>query len=93
MPDVPTMAEAGLPAIDADAWFGLMAPAGTPAPIVERLHRESARILGQGDVRKRLADLGMAVVANSPAEFGALVKSDTARWAKVIKAAGIKPGE
>ncbi len=93
MPDVPTMSEAGLPAIDADAWFGLMAPAGTPAPIVERLHREAVRILGQGDVRKRLADLGMAVVANSPAEFGALIKSDTARWAKVIKAAGIKASE
>jgi tripartite-type tricarboxylate transporter receptor subunit TctC len=93
MPDMPTMAEAGLPAIDADAWFGLMAPTGTPAPVVERLHRESVRILGQGDVRKRLADLGMAVVANSPAEFGAHITSDTARWAKVIKAAGIKASE
>jgi tripartite-type tricarboxylate transporter receptor subunit TctC len=92
-PDVPTMAEAGLPGIDADAWFGLMAPVGTPKPIVERLHRESVRILGQGDVRKRLADLGMSVVANSPAEFGAFIKSDTARWAKVIKAAGIKATE
>ena len=93
MPDVPTMSEEGLPAIDADAWFGLMAPAGTPAPVVERLHREAVRILGQGDVRKRLAELGMAVVANSPSEFGALIKSDTARWAKVIKAAGIKASE
>jgi tripartite-type tricarboxylate transporter receptor subunit TctC len=92
-PDVPTMAEAGISGIDADAWFGLMAPAGTPAPIVERLHRESARILAQGDVRSRLDDLGMAVVANSPAEFASLIESDTARWAKVIKAAGIKPGD
>lgn len=90
LPDVPTMSEAGLPAIDADAWFGLMAPAGTPAPILERLHRESVRILEQNDVRKRLADLGMVVVANSPAEFGALIKTDTDRWAKVISAAGIK---
>ena len=93
VPDVPTMSEAGLPAIDADAWFGLMAPTGTPAPVIERLHRESVRILGQGDVHKRLADLGMAVVANSPAEFGALITSDTARWAKVIKAAGIKASD
>ena len=92
-PDVPTMTEAGFSGVDADAWFGLMAPAGTPAPIVERLHRESVRILAQGDVRKRLDDLGMEVVANSPAEFAAHIKSDTARWAKVIKAAGIKPGE
>ena len=92
-PDVPTMTEAGISGIDADAWFGLMAPAGTPAPIVERLHRESVRILGQGDVRRRLDELGMSVVASSPAEFAALIQSDTARWAKVIKAAGIKPGE
>ena len=70
-PDVPTMAEAGFSGIDADAWFGLMAPAETPTPIVERLHREAVRVLAQGDVRRRLDELGMAVVANSPAEFGA----------------------
>jgi tripartite-type tricarboxylate transporter receptor subunit TctC len=69
-----------------------MAPRGTPAPIVERLHRESVRILAQGDVRRRLDGLGMQVVVNSPAEFGALIRHDTARWAKVIKVAGIKPG-
>ncbi len=92
-PDVPTMAEQGLAAIDADAWFGLMAPRGTPGPIVERLHRESVRILAQGDVRRRLDGLGMQVVANSPAEFAALIQSDTARWAKVIKAAGVKASE
>ena len=57
------------------------------------LHRESVRILAQGDVRRRLDGLGMQVVANSPAEFGALIASDTARWAKVIKAAGIKASE
>ena len=92
-PDVPTMAEAGFPTIDANAWFGLMAPAGTPPAIIDRLHRETVRILAQGDVRKRLNELGMAVVANSPEEFGALIKADTARWAKVIKDAGIKPGD
>ena len=89
-PDVPTMAEAGFPGIDANAWFGLMAPTGTPAPIIERLHRETVRALAQDDVRKRLHELGMEVVANAPAEFAALIKSDTARWAKVIKEAGIK---
>jgi len=92
-PDVPTMAEAGISGIDADAWFGLMAPAGTPTPLIERLHRETVRILAQDDVRKRLDDLGMSVVANAPAEFAALIRSDTERWAKVIKSAGIKPGE
>ncbi len=89
-PDVPTMVEAGFPGIDANAWFGLMAPTGTPAPIIERLHRETVRALAQDDVRKRLHELGMEVVANAPAEFAALIKSDTARWAKVIKEAGIK---
>ena len=89
-PDVPTMAEAGFPGIDANAWFGLMAPTGTPAPIIERLHRETVRALAQDDVRKRLHELGMEVVANAPAEFAVLIKSDTARWAKVIKEAGIK---
>jgi tripartite-type tricarboxylate transporter receptor subunit TctC len=92
-PNVPTTTEEGLPAIDADAWFGLMAPVGTPAPIVERLHRESVRVLAQGDVRRRLDELGMQVVASAPAAFSALIASDTARWAKVIKAAGIKAGE
>jgi tripartite-type tricarboxylate transporter receptor subunit TctC len=90
-PDVPTMTEAGFSGIDADAWFGLMAPAKTPAPIVERIHREAVRVLAQGDVRRRLDELGMALVANSPVEFGAHIQADTARWAKVIKAAGIKP--
>ena len=92
-PDVPTMTEAGFSGIDADAWFGLMAPAKTPAPIVQRIHREAVRVLAQGDVRRRLDELGMAVVVNSPAEFGAHIQADTARWAKVIKAAGIKPVE
>jgi tripartite-type tricarboxylate transporter receptor subunit TctC len=92
-PDVPTMMEAGFSGIDADAWFGLMAPAKTPTPIVERIHREAVRVLAQDDVRRRLDELGMTVVANSPAEFGAHIQADTARWAKVIKAAGIKAEE
>jgi len=92
-PNIPTMAESGFPGVNAEAWFGLMAPAGTPPAIIDRLHRETVRILAQGDVRKRLGGLGMSVVANTPAEFAALIKSDTARWAKVIKDAGIKPGD
>ena len=92
-PDVPTMAESGFPAIDADAWFGLMAPAGTSTAVIDRLHRETVRALAQGDIRRRLDELGMGVVANTPAEFAALIKSDTARWAKVIKDAGIKASD
>ena len=92
-PDLPTMAEAGLPGIDATAWFGLMAPAGTAPAIVDRLHREIVRILATTDVRKRLDDLGMEVIANSPAEFAAVIRTETPQWAKVIKDAGIKVSE
>jgi tripartite-type tricarboxylate transporter receptor subunit TctC len=93
MPDVPTIAESGVPGFFFSQWIGMMAPAKTPPPIVERIHREAVRVLAQGDVRRRLDELGMAVVANSPAEFGAFIAADTARWAKVIKAAGIKLDE
>ena len=84
------MAEAGLPGVDANAWFGLMAPAGTPGTIVNKLHRETVQVFGQADVRKRFEDQGMEIVANAPGEFGALIASETPRWAKVIKDAGIK---
>jgi tripartite-type tricarboxylate transporter receptor subunit TctC len=89
-PDLPTMAEAGLPGIDATAWFGLMAPAGTAPAIVDKIHRETVKIMATADVRKRLDDLGMEVIANSPAEFAAVIRTETPRWAKVIKDAGIK---
>jgi tripartite-type tricarboxylate transporter receptor subunit TctC len=78
---------------DADAWFGLMAPAGTPAAIVSKIHRDTVQFLAQGDMRKRLDRLGMQVVANSPVESSAGIKADTARWARVVSDAGIKPEE
>jgi tripartite-type tricarboxylate transporter receptor subunit TctC len=93
MPDLPTMAEQGFAGIDATAWFGLMAPAGTPPAIVEKLHRETVRILGTADVRKRLDDLGMEVIANTPGEFAAVIRTETPQWAKVIRDAGIKLSE
>jgi len=92
-PDVPTMVEAGFPGFDASAWFGLMAPAGTPPVIIDKLHRETARVLAAADVRKRLDELGMEVIAGTPAEFAAVITSDTVQWAKVIKDAGIKISE
>jgi tripartite-type tricarboxylate transporter receptor subunit TctC len=92
-PDVLTMIEAGFPGFDASAWFGLMAPAGTPRAIVDKLNRETAWVLGLGEVRKRLDELGMEVVAGTPAEFAAVITSETAQWAKVIKDAGIKVSE
>jgi tripartite-type tricarboxylate transporter receptor subunit TctC len=90
MPELPTLAETGLPGFDATAWYGLMAPAGTPGPIIDKLHRETARVLALPDVRRRLDDLGMEVVANTPAEFSAVIAAEIPRWAKLIKDAGIK---
>jgi tripartite-type tricarboxylate transporter receptor subunit TctC len=90
-PDIPTMVEQGFPEFEANAWFGLMAPAGTPAPVIEKLHRETVRVLGLADARRKLGELGLDVVANSPVEFATLIHSETQSWAKVIKDAGIKP--
>ena len=88
-PDLPTMAESGFPGFDVNAWFGLLAPAGTPAEIIETLHRESARALAQPAVRDTLNKLGMEVIGNSPAEFAAVIKSEIPHRKKVIESAGI----
>ena len=93
VPNVPTMAEAGFPGVDANAWFGLMAPAGTPSAIIDKLARETTRALAAGDVRKRLDELGMEVIANTPTEFARVIAAETAQWAKLIKDAGIKVSE
>jgi len=90
MPDLPTMDEQGLPGFDVLIWFGLMAPAGTSQSIIPRLHQETVRALTASDVRKRFGDAGMEVVANTPTEFAAVIKSELAQWAKLIKEAGIK---
>ena len=89
-PDVPTMAESGYPGFEAVPWFGLMAPAGTPAPIIDKLHRETVRVLALPDIRKRFDELGLDAVGGTPAEFAALVKTEIPQWAKVIREAGIK---
>jgi tripartite-type tricarboxylate transporter receptor subunit TctC len=93
VPELPTMIEEGFAGFDSTAWFGLMAPAGTPPDLIEKLHRESVRILALPDVRKRFEDLGIEVIGNTPAEFAAVIRSETPHWAKVIRDAGIKPGE
>ncbi len=79
-PDLPTMSESGFPGFDATAWFGLMAPAGTPAPIIEKLHQEVVRALAQSDVRARLDDVGMGVIGNTPAEYAAAIKAEAPQW-------------
>jgi len=88
VPDLPTIAEAGVPGYEAAAWFGLLAPAGTPRDIVDKLAEETAKILGMPDVREKLAAQGAEPVGNSPEAFGAFVRAEIAKWAKVIKESG-----
>ena len=92
-PELPTMIEAGFPGFEAVPWFGLMAPAGTPSAIVERVNRETLRILALPDVRKRFFDLGLDVLGGTPAEFTAAMEREIPQWAKVIRQAGIKAGD
>jgi len=89
MPDVPTFNELGV-AIDVSVWIGISAPAGTPAPVVERLNAEFNRALAAPDVKARLAQLGVDPVGGTSAAFTQFVKSDAERWAKIIKAANVK---
>ena len=93
VPNLPTVAEQGFPGFDSTAWFGLMAPAGTPAPIIAKLHAETARILARADVREKFANLGVEVIGNTPAEFADVIKAETPVWAKIIKASGAKATE
>jgi tripartite-type tricarboxylate transporter receptor subunit TctC len=88
--DVPTFAEAGYPAVEATAWYGVLAPANTPRPIVTRLHGELARILQLTEVRERLATAGYDAVSCTPEEFARLIRSDLAKWEKVVKASGAR---
>jgi tripartite-type tricarboxylate transporter receptor subunit TctC len=91
LPNVPTMAEAGYPDILGENWFGVLAPAGTPKEIVVLLHREIVEMIRLPDMKERIAALGFGVVGNTPAEFGKQIAFETEKWAKVIRAANIKP--
>jgi tripartite-type tricarboxylate transporter receptor subunit TctC len=91
VPDIPTIAEAGVPGYEAVQWFGLLAPAATPREIVSRLHGETVRALQAVDVRSRLSADGADPVGSTPEEFAAFIRSETAKWAKVVKQAGIQP--
>ena len=88
-PELPTIAEAGLPGFEVTSWYGLVAPAGTPAPIVERLHAEITKALASSDVREKISALGAEPVANSPAEFTTMQHAEAARWAKLARDANI----
>jgi tripartite-type tricarboxylate transporter receptor subunit TctC len=90
LPDVPTMAEAGYPSMEGETWFALFVPKGTPQDVIALLHREVVKALAQPDAKERVATLGFDPVGGTPAELAARVKSDAARWGKVIRDAGIK---
>jgi tripartite-type tricarboxylate transporter receptor subunit TctC len=90
-PELPSIAESGYPGFEFTIWYGLLAPARTPATIVRKLNLETLKALAHADVRAKLAGLGMEVIGNSPDEFAAAIKSEIPRWAKVIKESGIKP--
>jgi len=89
LPEIPTLAEAGLPAAEAEAWIGLVAPVGTPQAVVERLNHEIGMILRDPEFRRRLALLSFVPLAASPEEFRKLIKDDHQRWSTVIREAGI----
>src|SRR5678815_5507012 len=90
VPDVPTMAEAGYPDVDGDTWVGVFAPAGIDTQLVALLNREIVGILSQSTMKERLMDLGYEPVGSRPDEFAAQIRSEIAKWAKLIRSAGIK---
>jgi tripartite-type tricarboxylate transporter receptor subunit TctC len=91
LPDVPTVAEAGVANYEALQWYGLLAPAGTPAPIITRLHAETAKAVRSAEMKERLAADGADPVGNTPAEFAAHIKEEMRKWAEVARAAKIEP--
>jgi len=88
-PDIPTIAESGLPGYAVSAWKGLMAPAGTPAAIIERLHQAVVRSLANPELQQRMLEAGAEPVGNTPAQFGAFIENDTRQWAALVKSIGL----
>ncbi|WP_439548953.1 Bug family tripartite tricarboxylate transporter substrate binding protein [Falsiroseomonas sp.] len=91
LPDVPTTAEAGLPDLVAPGWYGLLAPAGTPAPVIARLSEAVRTVLAEEEVRTRLAAIGCEPLASTPEEFVEFIRREIPRWASVVRAARIEP--
>lgn len=85
LPDIPTVAESGVPGFEASTWYGVLAPAGTPPAIVNKLHTDMVAAITAQDIRKHLVDLGISTIANSPREFSEVIRADMARWGKLIR--------
>jgi tripartite-type tricarboxylate transporter receptor subunit TctC len=90
VPDIPTIAEAGLPGYESSTWYGMLAPAGTSAVIVKTLHGEMAQVLKLDDIREKLLAQGLEPVGNSPAEFASIIAAELVKWRNVVTAAGVK---
>jgi tripartite-type tricarboxylate transporter receptor subunit TctC len=90
LPDVPTIAEAGVPGYEATAWWGVLAPAGTPRAVIERLHKEFSAILTSAETKKRFEAEGAEALQMTPDEFGRFIAAETAKWAEVVKGIGIR---
>jgi tripartite-type tricarboxylate transporter receptor subunit TctC len=88
-PEVPTLGETGIKAVDPDLWYGMMAPGGTPREIVDRIYRETLAVASLPEVKESLTKQGMDVVTSTPDQFNALVKADLERWARLVKETGI----
>jgi tripartite-type tricarboxylate transporter receptor subunit TctC len=91
LPDVPTVAESGLPGYEAVSWFGVVAPRGTPDAIVKKLSADLVRTINSPAVRKQIIETGSIPLANSPEQMEKMIVDDTAKWAKVVKASHIRP--
>ena len=90
LPDVPTMAEAGFPGVETGTWYGILAPARTPPAVVAHVQREIVRILQAPDLKTRILNQGVDIVASSPAEFEKFIIAEVAKWSRVVKAAGVR---
>lgn len=90
LPEVATVAEQGVPGYEYSTWYGLLAPAGVPRPIIDKLSKSTIAVLSTTEVKERYNSQGMDVVPNSPAQFSSLIKSEMAKWGKVVKAARIE---
>lgn len=90
-PDIPTLDEVGFRGFEATAWFGLMAPAGTPATVIAQLHEEARKAAGAPAARQKFAALGMETVMRTPSEFAEQIRTETPKWAELIRRVGIAP--
>ena len=91
IPDLPTVSEAGVPGYVATNWYGFVAPAKTPGSIIAKLNAEITRILGTPEMRERMMDIGLEIEPSTAAGFAEFIKSEIDKWAKVIKATGLRP--